>query len=242
MKKKIVTLLIAGTLALSITACGGSSRDTSSTDNSKTSEETTQAEEASAEEQEPEQVIAPYETDLTCGYYVAGVHIPEGIYNVTVNSGLGNLMTRSGVSTALGSGSGVQYADSFNNLTLKNGDTLIITQSLNAHVASQEAYYSTMTEYDNPATEEKDLSPGNYVVGQDIQAGLYDITMVSGESATVNTSDYVVSTSVTTNDILKSSMAESCKNFELTDGQTLVIQSGTVKLTPCADNVPLTPQ
>lgn len=236
MKKKIATLLIAGTLALSVTACGGSGDDASSTDSS----ETTEAEETPAEE--PEQVIAPYETDLTCGYYVAGVHIPEGVYNVTVNSGLGNLMTRSGVSTALGSGSGVQYADSFNNLTLQNGDTLIITQSLNAHIASQEAYYSTMTEYDNPATEGKDLAPGNYVVGQDIQAGLYDVTMVSGDSATLNTNDYVVSTSITTNEILKSSMAESCKNFELTDGQTLLIQSGTVKLTPCADNVPLTPQ
>lgn len=238
MKKRIVTLLIAGTLALSITACGGSGGDTSSTDGT----ESTETAETSNEEPEPEQVIAPYETDLTCGYYVAGVHIPEGIYNVTVNSGLGNLMTRSGVSTALGSGSGVQYADSFNNLTLKNGDTLIITQSLNAHVASQEAYYSTMTEYDNPATEGKDLAPGNYVVGQDIQPGLYDVTMVSGDSATLNTNDYVVSTSITTNEILKGSMAESCKNFELTDGQTLLVQSGTVRLTPCADNVPLTPQ
>lgn len=238
MKKKIATLLIAGTLALSVTACGGSGDEASSTDSS----ETTETEETPAEEPEPEQVIAPYETDLTCGYYVAGVHIPEGIYNVTVNSGLGNIMTKSGVTSSMGSGTGVEYAASFDNLTLQNGDTLTVTQSLNIHLAANEAYYSTMAEYDNPAEEEKELNAGNYVVGQDIQPGLYDVTLVSGDLVNVNTTDYVVSTSLTNNDILKESTATSCKNMELLEGQTLSVQSGTVKFTPCADNVPFTPQ
>lgn len=240
MKKKIVTLLIAGTLALSITACGGSGEDTSSADDSNTSEESSETDVSPAEE--PEQVIAPYETDLTCGYYVAGVHIPEGIYNVTVNSGLGSIMTKSGVTSSMGSGTGVEYAASFDNLTLQNGDTLTVTQSLNIHLASNEAYYSTMSEYDNPAEEEKDLSAGNYIVGQDIQPGLYDVTLVSGDLVNINTTDYVVSTSLTNNEILKESTATSCKNMELLEGQTLSVQSGTVKMTPCADNVPLTPQ
>ena len=52
MKKKIVTLLIAGTLALSITACGGSGEDASSADSTESTEETTvETNEAPAEEE-----------------------------------------------------------------------------------------------------------------------------------------------------------------------------------------------
>lgn len=242
MKKKLATLLLAGALALSITACGGES-DSSSNDSAETTEGENVNEDntESEEDSEPEQVIAPYETDLTCGYYVAGIHMPEGVYNLTVNSGLGNIMTKSGVTSSMGSGTGVEYAQSFDNLTLQNGDVLTVTQSLNIHIATNEAYYSSMTAYENPATEEKELTAGNYVIGQDVQAGLYDVTLVSGDLVNVNTTDYVVSTALTNNEILKESSATSCKNMELLEGQTLSVQSGTIKLTPCADNTPLTP-
>lgn len=53
MKRKIVTLLLAGTLALSITACGGSDKSSSSDIPAETTEETTETtEEAKAEEPE----------------------------------------------------------------------------------------------------------------------------------------------------------------------------------------------
>lgn len=243
MKKKLVTLLLAGILALSVTACGDESSNSSNDTTEPSKEETTDTENTkSQEETEPEQVIAPYETDLTCGYYVAGVHFPEGVYNLTVNSGLGNILTKSGVTSALGTGSGVEYAQSFDNLTLQNGDVLTVTQSLNIHLTTDEAYYSSMTAYDNPATEEKELSAGNYVIGQDIPAGLYDVSIVDGTIVNVNTDTLSVSTALTNDETLKSSTATTCKNAELIDGQTLTVSSGTIKLTPCADNEPLSPQ
>lgn len=255
MKKKLVALMLAGAMAFSMAACGGSDEaepaaeetqveETEEASDSVQSSDTQNTESSGTDvsSEEPEQVIAPYETDLTCGYYMAGIHIPEGVYNISVNSGIGNIMTKTGVTSALGSGAGVEYADSYSNLTLQNGDVLTVTQSLNIHISTEEAYYSSMSPYTNPATEEKELGAGSYVVGQDIQAGVYDVSIVSGDIVNLNTSDYSFSTALTSNDTLKGSTATDCKNVELIDGQTLSVSSGTVKLTPCADNEPLTPQ
>lgn len=61
--------------------------------------------------------------------------------------------------------------------------------SINIKISTQEAYYSTMRNYDNPATGEIEISAGTYSIGQDIPAGVYDMTIVSG-TANVNTNDY----------------------------------------------------
>lgn len=239
MKKKLMGLGLTMAMVISLTACGGGNSDNNASPAQDTSapETTTSAPEATTEAPE---VIAPFETDLQSGAYYVGLNIPEGIYNVTVNSGLGNIMTTSGVSSALGSGTAVEYADSFNNLTLANGDILTVTQSLDIKISTDEAYYSSMSSYENPATEEYEFDPGNYVVGTDVAAGIYDIEIVSG-TANVNTDDYSFSTMLTDDDIISESAANSFKNAELLEGQTLVITSGTVKLTPSPDMSPLTP-
>ena len=80
MKKKIVTLLIAGTLALSITACGGSGGDTSSTDGAESTETTEETNEAPAEEE-------PQYTQYEAGMYKVGTDIPAGTYLITGDMG-----------------------------------------------------------------------------------------------------------------------------------------------------------
>lgn len=64
MKKKIVTLLIAGTLALSITACGGSGEDTSSADSTESTEETTEETPAPEEEVTYQTILDDYTKQL----------------------------------------------------------------------------------------------------------------------------------------------------------------------------------
>lgn len=254
MKNKIVTLILVGMLAVSTAACGGP-KDDKSSDTQKEStvddagEETTPTEEKTddPEETEPEdapepaaEVIEPYETDLAAGTYVVGLHIPEGVYNVQVNSGLGTMMTSTGTVSAMGTGTAVEYATTFDNLTLKVGDTLELSQSLNVKITTQEANLTKMTGYDNPATEEKELSPGNYVVGQDISAGVYDLSIVSG-TANITLDDYSFTAMLSDNATLAESTGTTYKNLELEEGRTVQVTSGTVKLTPTADIAAPTP-
>ncbi len=112
--------------------------------------------------------------------------------------------------------------------------------SINIKISTQEAYYSTMRNYDNPATGEMEISAGTYSIGQDIPAGVYDMTIVSG-TANVNTNDYSFSAMLTDDVILAESVASSYKNLELLGGQILTVQSGTVKITATPNIVPLTP-
>lgn len=112
--------------------------------------------------------------------------------------------------------------------------------SINIKISTQEAYYSTMRNYDNPATGEMEISAGTYSIGQDIPAGVYDMTIVSG-TANVNTNDYSFSAMLTDDAILAESVASSYKNLELLGGQILTVQSGTVKITATPNIVPLTP-
>lgn len=249
MKNKFVTFMLIGMLAVSATACGGPKDDSSSDTQKESTTEEPGKDTPSAEEKADEpadtpepaaDVIEPYETDLAPGTYTVGLHIPEGVYNVQVTSGLGTMMTSTGTVSAMGTGTAVEYATTFDNLTLKAGDTLELSQSLNVKITTQEANLTKMTGYDNPATEEKELSPGNYVVGQDIPVGVYDLSIVSG-TANVTLDDYSFTAMLTDNAALAESTGTSYKNLELEEGRTVQVTSGTVKLTPTADIAEPTP-
>ena len=94
MKKKIVTLLIAGTLALSITACGGSSdseENTSSNTETKEDEESADEQKADSEKSDLESYVGKPLADLmgkiselgyTAEYYDDGVDFTEFISDV----------------------------------------------------------------------------------------------------------------------------------------------------------------
>lgn len=251
MKKELFMITALSIAAISMTGCGsqGANAPTAEekVETTQTAEKATTTEapvtdtvESNTGVVQPKQVVAPYEVDLQAGKYYIGLHIPEGVYSVSVNSGLGNIMTNSGVNSAMGSGTAVTYADSFDNLTLANGDVLTVTQSLNINISTKEAYYSSMVPYENPAGEEKELSAGNYIVGQDVAPGIYDISIVEG-TANVNLDDYSFSAMLTNESGLSESVTSTFKNLELLEGRTLVVGSGTVKITPTPDIEPLIP-
>lgn len=193
--------------------------------------EVTTATETEASTEASADIIEPYVAELEPGAYYVGLHIPEGIYNVKVISGIGNIMTTSGVTSAMGSNSAAEYAETYDNLTLENGDVLKVTQSLSIEISTEEAYYSTVSTYENPATERQDLSPGNYVVGENIPAGIYDISILEG-TANVSLDDYSFTAMFSDNETLSESSGSSYKNLELLEGQTLQVSSGSVTLEP----------
>ena len=243
MKKKVFAVMLAAAMVLSLAACGGG--DSEKKDDKKAKSESTEKEDTAKDEEseEPAQqeaVTGPFETELEPGAYFVGLHIPEGVYNITVVSGLGSMLTKSGINSAMGSGSAVKYADSYDNATLANGDILTLTQTLKVKITTQEAYFSSMTSYENRAKEEKELSPGDYVIGQDVPAGIYDMSIVSG-TANAKLDDYSFTAMLTDNAALAESSSTTFKNLELLEGRTLQISSGTVKLTPAPNITPIAP-
>lgn len=261
--KRMIVVFMAAVLALALVACGGSGSDDKSNENttsSKTSEttgeessanteesketaaESTSSESSSSAEPKIEDVTAPHKVELSPGSYWVGLHIPEGVYNVKVISGIGNLMTESGVTAALGSGAAADYGDTYNNLTLANGDILELTQSLTVQISTDEAHFNTTSNFKNPATETKELAAGTYTVGQDFSAGLYDLSAVEGMTINVSLSDYSFSAMLSADKNLSESSGSSYKNLELKDGQTLQVSSGTIKLSPVGPIETLRPQ
>jgi len=79
----------------------------------------------------------------------------------------------------MGTGSVAEYSKTYNNATLSNGDILHLSQSLTVKISTQEACFSSMGSYENPASGEVELSAGTYNVSQDIPAGVYDVSVVN---------------------------------------------------------------
>lgn len=251
--KKLFCMLLATIMALALVACGGSNdseKQGGAATSTKSSEESgtvssakpeesqapatasSSAETSSSAESQVEAITAPHEVELAPGSYWIGLHIPEGVYNVQVVSGVGNLTTKSGVVAALGSGAAADYGNTYDNLTLANGDILKLTQSLTVKISTDKASFNTTSNFKNPATETKELAAGTYAVGQDISAGLYDLSAVEGMTINVSLSDYSFSAMLSADQSLAESSGSSYKNLELKDGQTLQVSSGTIELSP----------
>ena len=252
--KRTLCFLLAAIMALALVGCGGSSSNSDSNDTAVESPETTGNEssekptesasqaDTSTSVEPQETATAPYDVELAPGAYWVGLHIPEGVYNVQVVSGIANLTTQSGVVAALGSGAATDYGDTYSNLTLANGDVLKLTQSLTVKISTQEAYFSTLSTYANPATETKELTAGTYTIGKDIPVGLYDISVVEGTTVNVSLSDYTFTAMLSADASIAESAGSSYKNLELLEGKTLQVSSGTVKLTPAEVMESPTPQ
>jgi DNA-directed RNA polymerase subunit RPC12/RpoP len=115
---------------------------------------------------------------LTTGFYTAGIDIPVGTCNVTAISGGGNLLsTDYGINEVFGIERG--YVPSFKGLKLAKDVSLIIRDRLTIKIAykSVDGGFSGRT-YDMSGAI--DISTGNYIVGIDFEAGIYNIVAVSG--------------------------------------------------------------
>lgn len=186
MKKKIVTLLLAGALAVSAVACGGSE------DVPKAEQKTEQKEEAKKEEPAQEPVKEHFETDLTAGNYVAGKDIPVGTYNIVAVSGSGNVsssnMFSGGLNEVMGAENDGMSQQSFNGLKMDKDVTLSVSSNVVIHIVSEDAMTQSTTPREAVEAAPIDLQAGNYTAGTEFPAGNYTIT-ATGNSGNVSSSN-----------------------------------------------------
>lgn len=202
MKKKIVALLIAGTLALSITACGGSGGDTSSTD-------TTESTETTAEEE-------PQYTQYEAGMYKVGTDIPAGTYLITGDMGYVEVSSDSS-----GQLESIVANDNYVNRTYLSA---VDGQYLKFDgVAIPEAEAPAYTS-ENGAYPE-----GKYLVGKDIPAGEYKISLTEGNAMGYGYIEVSSDASGTINAIISNANIQGDTYQTVQDGQYLKLNGAEIK-------------
>ena len=210
MKKKIVTILIAGTLALSITACGGSGEDTSSADSTESTEETTvETNEAPAEEE-------PQYTQYEAGMYKVGTDIPAGTYLITGDMGY----------VEVASDSSGQLESIIANDNYVNRTYLSVADG---------QYFKfdgvAIPEAEAPAyTSENGAYPeGKYLVGKDIPAGEYKISLTDGNVMGYGYIEVSSDASGTLNAIVANANIQGDTYQTVQDGQYLKLNGTEIK-------------
>ena len=168
--KKILLILCLGVL---ITSCGDEKgvelKEPKA--NKKVEKENTQTE--------------AYEVELSAGHYVVGVDIPAGIYDITAIKGAGNVsssnMYDGGINQVMGTQDDGVSVKEFKNLKLDKKDiSITVNGTAVIKLSSKAAQTKNLKPKENPAKKEYTFSSGNYVVGKDIERGIYDIIAVKG--------------------------------------------------------------
>ncbi len=134
-----------------------------------------------------------YESVLTPGYYIVGVHIPEGCYTLEIIEGtyMSSYIQDFDNGIYLSPGFGEDSYDGYltlEDVRLYEGALVEINGSGALNFTSENAQTDTMTGMENPmdpttvATFETDEYM-EIVVGEDIPEGVYDFTALSGWSS-----------------------------------------------------------
>ncbi len=174
-----------------------------------------------------------YETTLTPGLYVSGVHFAPGTYDLTAMDGYGYIANSfTDMITILEVDDITE--DSYHaieNIELPCGAILEISDVLTIAMRSENADENQLLELDNPATDTYIFSAGTCITGDDFPAGIYDVSLYSedplGETTIQLSSGYIAY--LYNND---SSNITMLRNIPFTEGTTLEISGDQVQLTP----------
>lgn len=232
MRKKLVVLMLAGTMAFSMVACGESSDQTEEAQ----TEEATTTETGQNADETAEPVVEHFEVDLSAGNYVAGVDIPAGTYNLTATSGSGNVsssnMYSGGLNEIMGSPADEYTQETFNNLSLPEGETLSLTGTVVLHIVSEDAQTGNMTSRVIGSETQTDLSAGNYTAGTDFPAGVYNIVS-TGSSGNVSSDNmYDGGLNEVMGDGSDGFSVKQVNNVELPEGTVLTVSGASIQLVP----------
>lgn len=179
MKKKLLAFAIVGILAFSLSACGSEPEP-----KEEVKKEEQKKEEPKAEAKKEEH----FEIDLTGGNYTAGKDIPVGTYNLTATGGNGNVHSSNafdgGINEVMGTPADEYTLETFNGVSLKDGDILSLSGTVTLHLVSENALVSSMVPRGAADGSPVDLVAGNYTAGTDFPAGYYNI-VATGNSGNV---------------------------------------------------------
>ena len=116
---------------------------------------------------------------LTAGIYTIGIDFPQGKYTLTAKENYGNVITSDNVKNGINQTLGVGHsniASVFNNITLKEGDTLTIYGKLVLELYSKNI--NLLIAPRKITGKVINLTAGNYIGGEDIEVGTYDIELI----------------------------------------------------------------
>lgn len=173
--------------------------------------------------------LKPFSEKFSSGFYTAGVDFPAGTYNLKAVKGSGNVISTDGtLNVIMGTQSDDMYEKTYNNAEFSNG-TILSISNVTVELASVDDVDPTLEKRTNPATQEYTFSSGNYVVGKDIDAGIYTLTPQKGNGNVIS-DDGVLNAIMGTDD--DDMYQKEFKNVPLADGTKLTITGITVKLAP----------
>lgn len=185
----------------------------------------------------------PYETELTSGFYTAGIDFPAGKYDIEVVSGGGNVSSSNMFSGGLNLVMGVEekdaalgtdlYEQSYKNAKLDKGVVLSVSGGVTIKISSEAASADPLTPREQDITDPVQLSSGNYVAGEDFPAGIYNITAISGNGNVSSSNMYNGGlNAIMGTDTSMGLYEKSYKNVEFTSGVELTISGVDIELTP----------
>lgn len=123
--------------------------------------------------------------ELTSGDYVVGVHIPEGNYQADVSYDYDTIQVDDGDSGLyLYEYAGRTDGDYLDDLRLYNGAIVHISSQTTITLYSDNAQTDNVFYEDNSLAGQKPVTiKEDAIVGPDLPAGVYDLTLVSGEGS-----------------------------------------------------------
>lgn len=239
----IVVVVVAG-----IGGAGGSTHDKKEDKKETVTEQTNKKDAGDAKEENntkdrkeesdtaEEPAEEPFETNLTAGYYTAGVDIPAGTYTLTAVAGSGNVnssnMYSGGLNEIMSAQADEYSISEFKNAKLEEGVTLNLAGTIELRLSCDCAKVSEMEARNNPLTEEVQLGSGNYVAGTDFPAGEYDVIAVDGSGNVSSSNMYDGGLNEIFSTTTDGYSISQFKNAQLEEGVELTISSCTIKLVP----------
>lgn len=174
---------------------------------------------------------------LSDGHYTVGIDIPAGKCDVSAVSGSGNLSSSNMFSGGINEMFGIEkgdlnlYSQTFSGLKLPINETLSVSGGLKIKLT----YTSITSDFEPRVYDESKaitLSNGNYDIGIDIPAGVYNLFVVNGNGniSTSNLFSGGINEMIGTNNEYYISEFH---NLELKEKETLEISNGvTIKFIP----------
>lgn len=181
-----------------------------------------------------------YEVSLAAGLYKGGVHIPEGNYYVTMESGKGSVELNDEENNIYQNYYFGDTEEDEDNVTevedfrIYNGAIIEIEDQVVLHFKSENA--QSVTAMPNPMTDSATLSD-SFIVGEDIPAGVYDVKCLKGSGIFDYEIDHGDGYSSYEGKLIgfeNDSFAGELKNIVLPEGTKVEIADMTVMLTPSA--------
>jgi len=234
-KNTLIILIVIGAIIVIPTLVGyanGSADESNSNTNTNNSTNNTNIEKVEKEDLSSVQKV--YE--LSDGYYTAGVDLPVGKCNLTVISGSGNVSSSNiysgGINAMMGISDSGYYSTEFKGLKMDKKVVLSISNGVKIKIE----YTNITGNYTGRTYDESnsvELGDGNYTIGDDIKAGIYNITAISGSGnvSSSNIYDGGINAMMSVNN--EEYYSTEYKNVTLKESGTLSISNGVrIKLVP----------